>query len=93
MPANKNMSVCVATSPRPLIEIDANRTGQKPTGPQPRGQNIIRPPPGAEPGASNAADQRITGRHAARRPGPAKTAPPCAAVFGHPELPVMAQSI
>jgi transposase len=33
MPANKNTSVCVATRPRPLIQIDANHTGQKPTGP------------------------------------------------------------
>ena len=32
MRANKNTSVCVATSPRPLIQIDANHTGQKPTG-------------------------------------------------------------
>ena len=32
MPANKNISVCVATSPGPLIEIDANRTVRKPTG-------------------------------------------------------------
>lgn len=30
--------------PRPLIKIDANRTGQNPPAPQPRGQNIIRPP-------------------------------------------------
>jgi len=33
MRANKNTSVCVATRPRPLIQIDANHTGQKPTGP------------------------------------------------------------
>jgi hypothetical protein len=32
MSANKNMRVCVATSPGLLIEVDANRTGQKPTG-------------------------------------------------------------
>jgi hypothetical protein len=29
MPANNNVSVCVATSPRLLIKIDANRAGQK----------------------------------------------------------------
>jgi len=46
MPANKNMSVRVATRSRPLIQIDANHTGQKThRSPQPRGQNIIRPPP------------------------------------------------
>jgi hypothetical protein len=30
MTANKNTSVCVATSPGPLIEMDANRTAAKP---------------------------------------------------------------
>jgi hypothetical protein len=32
MPANKNMSVCVATSPRPLNEIDANHAGRESIG-------------------------------------------------------------
>jgi hypothetical protein len=32
MSANKKVSVCVATSPRPLIEVDADRTGQKAAG-------------------------------------------------------------
>jgi hypothetical protein len=30
MSANKNVSVCVATSPGLLVEVDADRTGQKP---------------------------------------------------------------
>jgi hypothetical protein len=32
MSANKNISVCVTTSPGLLIKIDANRTGQHATG-------------------------------------------------------------
>jgi hypothetical protein len=32
MSVNKNVSVCVATSPRLLIRVAANRCGQKATG-------------------------------------------------------------
>jgi len=32
MPADKNVNVCTATSSRLLVEVDANRTGQRPNG-------------------------------------------------------------
>ena len=60
------MSVCVATSPRPLIEIDANRTSQKPPASQPRSEDHTSAP-GGGPGAANAVDQPTTGRNAAGR--------------------------
>jgi hypothetical protein len=61
MSADKNVSVCVATSPRLLVEVDANRTGQKPPAPQLPSPNIIRPPPEADQ-APKATGQRTNGR-------------------------------
>ena len=84
MSANKNVNVCVATSPGLLIEVDANRIGQKTTGLRnPRGQTIIRPPPLRPPDPvvrtscrhlAHLADQRASGRHAAGRAPPAACA-------------------
>lgn len=47
MPANMTVSVCVATSHRPLIEMDAIRAGHRPPALLNRGQNILRPRPEA----------------------------------------------
>jgi len=46
MSANKNVRVCVITSPGLLVEVDADRADRKATGLcTRRGPNIIRPPP------------------------------------------------
>jgi len=43
MSVHKNVNVCVTTSPRLLMKIDARRTGQQPAGlSSPNGANILR---------------------------------------------------
>ena len=55
MSANKNVRVCVATSPGLLIEIDADRTGRQGTGLLNRAArtSYVRSRPGAGPGRPN----------------------------------------
>jgi len=67
MSANKNASVCVATSPRPLIEVDGNRTGQDATGLLNRAAPTSYVRHRRRTRCRNAADQRTTGRYAAGR--------------------------
>jgi hypothetical protein len=76
MPANSNMVVCAAASPRLLIKIDAHRTGPKATrrrnrtGPTsyflyPRWNQVL-----------NAADQRAIGRLPSGEPSTGNLVPP-----------------
>jgi hypothetical protein len=60
--ANKNVIVCVAISPRLLVEVDANRTGRKATGLlKPSGQNIIRLPLLRPTGTRSQQSTRLSG--------------------------------
>jgi hypothetical protein len=67
MSANKNVSVCVATRPRLLIELDANRPGQKATGLPAEQRKHHTTAAGCGTRVHNAADQRATARYAAGR--------------------------
>ena len=72
MSADENVSVCVATSPRPLIEIDANRAGHELTGLLNRAARTSYVRPRRRTRCRNAGDQQRHHRPLCRRASPAR---------------------